>query len=112
MESRAGLTPNEQAIIDEKTGKAWTFSELNHRAAAAAGWLKSQGVKKGDRIALLSPNHICNLDLLFACGKIGAILVPLNWRLSYYELKSIIEDCNPVLMGIHQQFQHLEEELK
>lgn len=112
MESRAGLTPNEQAIIDEKTGKAWTFSELNHRAAAAAGWLKSQGVKKGDRIALLSPNHICYLDLLFACGKIGAILVPLNWRLSYYELKSIIEDCNPVLMGIHQQFQHLEEELK
>lgn len=106
VESRAKLTPNKQAIIDEKTKKIWTYKEMNNRANAAACWLESLGVKKGDRIALLSPNHISCLDLLFACGKIGAIFVPLNWRLSLHEVRGILEDCMPVLIGIHSQFLH------
>lgn len=112
IQNRARLSPDVRAIIDEKTNNSWSFAEINRRAAAAAVWLKNHGVKKGDRIALLSPNHICYFDLFFACGKIGAILVPLNWRLSPYELKGILEDCTPVLMGLHRQFQQLDTELE
>lgn len=82
----------------------WTYKELNNRSLSVAGWLKSQGVKKGDRVALLSPNDISYFDLLFACAKIGAILVPLNWRLSVHELNEILVDCSPQLLGIHQKF--------
>nr|WP_263325164.1 long-chain fatty acid--CoA ligase [Neobacillus sp. Marseille-Q6967] len=105
LENRARLTPNKNAIIEEETNSTWTFEQLNKRAESMACWLTNQGVKKGDRIALLSPNHISYFDLLFACTKIGAIFVPLNWRLSIPELQEIIEDCSPVLIGIHPQFQ-------
>ena len=111
LENRARLSPNKDAIIDEKTNKAWTFKELNKRANSTASWLHVRGVKKGDRIALLSPNHISYFDLLFACGKIGAIFVPLNWRLSMHEIKEIVKDCTPVLIGIHKQFEDMCKQL-
>ncbi len=104
LENRARLTPNKCAVIDEDTNFTWTFEELNNRAKSIAGRLQARGVKKGDRVALLSPNHICYFDLLFACGKIGAILVPINWRLSPHEIDEILQDCTPALIGIHQQF--------
>jgi fatty-acyl-CoA synthase len=112
IHNRARVSPNKIAVIDENTNRTWTYAEINRRAGAASGWMKNLGVKKGDRIALLAPNHICYLDLLLACGKIGAIFVPLNWRLSASELVVILEDCKPKLMGIHKQFHHLASEVK
>ncbi|MBY0148822.1 long-chain fatty acid--CoA ligase [Neobacillus niacini] len=106
IENRARLSPNKKAIIDEDTNKSWTYKQLNNRSSSMAGWLKKQGVKKGDRVALLSPNDISYFDLLFACGKIGAIFVPLNWRLSEHELNEILLDCTPSLIAIHQRFEN------
>ena len=106
LENRARLSPNKKAIIDEDTNMVWTYEEVNNRSSSVAGWLKSQGVKKGDRVALLSPNDISYFDLLFACGKIGAIFVPLNWRLSVHELNEILLDCTPLFLGVHHQFQN------
>lgn len=107
LENRARLSPNKNAVILEDNNMKWTYRELNNRSSSVAGWLKSQGVKKGDRVALLSPNDISYFDLLFACGKIGAIFVPLNWRLSVHELHEILLDCTPVLLGIHQKFENM-----
>ncbi|WP_462411213.1 acyl-CoA synthetase [Neobacillus sp. Marseille-QA0830] len=111
LDNRARLTPKKTAIIEEKTNIAWTYEELNHRANSAAVWFKQQGVTKGDRVALLSPAHIGYFDLLFACGKIGAIFVPLNWRLSAHEIIEILKDCTPVLIGVHPQFENLISQL-
>jgi fatty-acyl-CoA synthase len=111
LDNRARLSPEKDAIIDEKTNRAWTFKEVNERAKSVASWLLSRGVRKGDRIALLSPNDISYFDLLFACGKIGAILVPLNWRLSQLEISEILEDCTPILIGIHQDFETIYDQL-
>jgi fatty-acyl-CoA synthase len=107
LENRARLSPNKKAIIDEDTNKSWTYEGLNNRSSSVASWLKSLGIKKGDRVALLSPNDISYFDLLFACGKIGAIFVPLNWRLSLHELNEILKDCTPILLGIHQKFKNM-----
>jgi fatty-acyl-CoA synthase len=112
LENRARLSPNKKAIIDEDTNKSWTYEAVNKRSSSVAGWLKSQGVKKGDRVALLSPNDISYFDLLLACGKIGAIFVPLNWRLSEHELNEILLDCSPLLLGIHQKFENMFTSLK
>ncbi|MFE8700297.1 long-chain fatty acid--CoA ligase [Cytobacillus sp. FJAT-54145] len=104
IENRARLTPNAEAIIDAELNTSWTYLDINNRCTATANWLTKQGVKKGDRIALLSPNHISYFDLLFACGRIGAVFVPINWRLSIEEIKFIIEDCSPKLIGYHSNF--------
>ena len=111
IDSRARLMPNTDAIIDAKQNRSWTYQDINLRAIATASWFLKNGVKKGDRIAILSPNHIAYFDLLFACAKIGAIFVPLNWRLSNEELKYILKDSSPVLIGYHTQYKDKIEEL-
>lgn len=62
-------------------------------------------VKKGDRIAWLGYNHPEMLVLLFALARLGAILVPLNWRLTAAEHKAILEDCTPKWIFCDQDFE-------
>ncbi|MCM3662956.1 long-chain fatty acid--CoA ligase [Mesobacillus subterraneus] len=104
LESRARLTPEAAAIADAESNQAWTYKEVNDRAKAIAIWLQEEGVNKGDRVALLAPNGISYFDLLFACGKIGAIFVPLNWRLSVDEIAYIIKDSEPSILAFHSNF--------
>ncbi|MFD1735241.1 class I adenylate-forming enzyme family protein [Bacillus salitolerans] len=110
IEKRAQLTPFKSAIIDGDTQKRWSYREINQRAHSLACFFMEQGIKKGDRVALLSPNDISYFDFIFACLKIGAIFVPLNWRLSVHELNQIIEDCTPKLLGYHSRFNDLMNE--
>ena len=101
IENRARLHPEKIAIVDAESKEQWTYSQLNQRSMRAARWLVKNGINKGDRVALLSPNSIGYFDLLFACAKIGAIFVPMNWRLSSSELAYILQDCSPKLIGYH-----------
>ncbi|MCQ6275243.1 long-chain fatty acid--CoA ligase [Bacillus sp. V3B] len=111
IENRARLTPTAEAIVDVEQKRSWTFSEVNKRSMATASWLKKQGVSKGDRVALLSPNHISYFDLLFACVKLGAIFVPINWRLAADEMDYILQDCTPKVIGYHSCFSEKMNEL-
>lgn len=107
LKNRARITPERRAIVDGETKESWNYSQINNRANAIANYLKTLGIKKGDRIVLLSPNDICYFDLYFACEKIGAIFVPLNWRLSNSEITYIIRDCTPSLIVYHPQVEGL-----
>lgn len=111
LEHRARLTPEAEAIVDAESGKTWTYNELNQRSAALASWLSEQGIHKGDRVALLAPNHISYFDLLFACAKLSAIFVPINWRLSAEEIQYILEDSTPKLTGFHSLFREKIKEI-
>ena len=91
----ANVRPNKIAIRDLSANKELTYSELNIRANKLAGWLQSQGIKKGDRVAILSQNCAEFFELEFACAKIGAIELPLNWRLTKPELEYILKDSTP-----------------
>ena len=91
----ANVRPNKIAIRDLSTKKNLTYLELNNRANKLAGWLQSKGVKKGDRVAILSQNCPEFFELEFACAKIGAIELPLNWRLTKPELEYILKDSTP-----------------
>jgi fatty-acyl-CoA synthase len=93
---RALLTPRKTALVDAATGARYSYAGLNARANRAAHLLRHQlGIAAGDRVAILAPNRIEQLDLIFACGKLGAIAVPLNWRLTPPELAAILHDCTP-----------------
>ncbi|TLS38273.1 acyl-CoA synthetase [Pseudalkalibacillus caeni] len=105
--SRARMTPNSIAISDPDTGERWTFQEMNSRANKLAVYLQSIGVSKGDRVALLSPNDVSYFDLFFACGKLGAIFVPMNWRLAGEELEYILSDCEPRVLFYHKEVRNI-----
>ncbi|WP_453990547.1 acyl-CoA synthetase [Bacillus nitroreducens] len=105
--NRARLSPDSIAVVDGETGDRFTFEELNIRAENMASYFNHIGIKKGDRVALLSPNDVSYFDLLFACGKIGAIFVPLNWRLASKELDYILSNSSPKLLVIASQFESL-----
>lgn len=94
---RADLTPDKVAMEELVTGTRVTYAELDARAARAASLLTDEGVGAGDRVAILCRNRIEFFELLFACGKLGAILVPLNWRMPANELRPLIEDSAPRL---------------
>ena len=92
---RAILTPNREAIIDNLTGNRYTFEAMDKRANQAAKLLLDSGVKKGDRVGVYSKNRFDFLDLLFGCGKIGAILTPFNVRLTTSEMEYLIDKTKP-----------------
>lgn len=107
--NRARISPHAVAIVDGYTKESWTYSQLNERAEEIAGYLNEIGIAKGDRVAILSENHISYFDLFFACTKLGAIFVPLNWRLSDSEIKYIVQDCQPKLIAYHSNTNYRQE---
>ncbi|MEQ9331363.1 AMP-binding protein [Thalassobaculum sp.] len=70
-----------------------------------AGWLRAtHGIGRGDRVAWLGTNHPDMLVLLFAVARLGAVLVPLNWRLAVPELRYVMLDCGPKLLVAQPAF--------
>ena len=86
-------------------GVTWSFGELHELSSRSAQALLNEGVKAGDRVALLTKNRAEFYELLFACNKIGAILVGLNWRLAAVEIEAIVADAKPrvVFLGPDEQ---------
>ncbi|KUO69109.1 MAG: hypothetical protein APF77_11320 [Clostridia bacterium BRH_c25] len=96
---RARLTPDREAIFDLDTGSCYTCKDLNDRANRLANYMTEKyGVKKGDRVAFIARNRIEMFDGIFACGKLGAIFVPYNLRLSAKELMQLINNEEPKVL--------------
>src|SRR5947207_5475345 len=93
IDRNAAFTPNKAAIRFQ--GRTITYAGLATRIARAARALKSRlGVGRGDRVAILAANHPDYLVLLYACARVGAMLVPLNWRLAVPEQVFILSDAS------------------
>lgn len=97
----AAQSPQRLAQLDLHSSRRYTYGEMHARTARLAGALASLGVARGDRVALLGGNSTDCLDAEFACLKLGAIYVPLNWRLTVPELSFIVTDCEPKVL-IHE----------
>jgi fatty-acyl-CoA synthase len=109
---RAQLTPKKEAIVDNIGKKRYTFLEVNARANQLSRVLSNLNIKKGDRVAMISKNRMECVDLFLATGKIGAILVPLNIRLSTQELKYMVELTQPTILFYDPQLSTQVELLK
>ncbi|HEX6683879.1 MAG TPA: long-chain fatty acid--CoA ligase [Candidatus Limnocylindrales bacterium] len=88
---RARMSPNRTAVAHD--GREWTYGRLHERATRVAHALHGLGVRHGDRVAYLGPNHPTFLEVLFGTGQLGAAFVPLSWRLAAPELAYILRDC-------------------
>lgn len=83
--------------VDFGTQRSW--GALQERVSAVAGMLAERfGVSPGDRVALIAENDFRVFEVQFACMRIGAIFVPLNWRLTPVELSALLADCRPSLL--------------
>jgi len=94
---RALLTPKREAIVDNIQKKRYTFEMMDKRANQVARLLLDSGVQKGSRVGVYSKNRFDFLDILFACGKIGAILTPFNTRLTTPEIEYLIKKTDPAI---------------
>jgi len=96
--SWAERAPHRVALVERRTGRSWTYRAFDQLVAGMAASLRSKGVGKGDGVATLLGNRPEHVGLLFAAGRVGAALIPLNWRLSAKELGPILDDARPVCL--------------
>jgi len=102
-EFNARKQPGAQALIHED-GSRQTWSDLDSRAESIAALLVERGVEKGDRVCFLGRNCIEVFHVLFACSKIGALYVPLNYRLAIPEIVQVLQDCRPKAFIAHLEY--------
>ncbi len=108
-------TPDRLAVVDH--GKdpplRLTYREMNELANRLAHWLRERGgVGKGDRVSILARDGVEHLVLFFACGKLGAIHTPLNWRLHPRELVSLVAKTSPRVLVYDEEFRPVAEGLR
>jgi len=94
----ACLHPEKPAVTDLKFERRWSYEQFDRFVAGCAAVLLEEGVTEGDRVACLSKNRAEVIALHLACARVGAIFVPLNWRLSASELEVLINDCEPAVL--------------
>jgi len=96
MQHFAAETPDAKCLAFDD--ELLTFADLDRRSTQLANVLRGRGVGGGDRVALLSHAACVFYELAYACAKIGAIMMPLNWRLAAGEIAAIIADGEPRLV--------------
>jgi long-chain acyl-CoA synthetase len=84
------------ALVDGE--RELTYGELDERSNRLAQALLAGGVRAGTRVAYLDRSAPEVIELLFAASKVGAVLVPLNWRLAVPELQSVLDDARAPLL--------------
>lgn len=103
IERQASFSPAKAALHFE--GTTYSYAELAERIETTACMLKWQlGVGRGDRVAHLGYNSPEFLMLFFACARLGAMLVPLNWRLAVPEHLYILQNASVKALFIEQAF--------
>src|SRR3954454_18475375 len=95
-ERRLRISPQRPAIWFE--GTTTTHGEFAHRVRRAAAALEGLGVLRGDRVAWFGANHPTALELLYACGQLGAIWVPVNGRLTAPEARYVLDHSGATLV--------------
>jgi long-chain acyl-CoA synthetase len=87
---------------------ALTWADLDQRSSQMASALTAAGVAAGDRVAFIDKNSVEFFEMAFGAAKIGAVPVPVNWRLAAPEMAYIINDAGAVVVFIHSDFaEHL-----
>jgi fatty-acyl-CoA synthase len=89
-------TPEKIAAFDLATQRTFTYAQFDERISRLASFMQQEWrIKYEERVAVLAQNCVEYFEVQFACGRLGAIMVPLNWRLALPELEYLLADCEP-----------------
>ncbi len=102
--------PDTKALIFKED--KLTYLQLEQRSNKVANALLTIGIKPGMRVALLAKDSLKSYEILFACCKINAVLVPINWRLAAAEVSYILRDANVEILFVGSEFYQLIESIK
>ncbi|MFZ3228620.1 MAG: AMP-binding protein [Pseudobdellovibrio sp.] len=98
-------SPGDIALTDGDSGLQLSYSDFYKRACAGATYLKNKfNIKPGDRVIHISTNEVTSFVLFFALSRLGATLVPINYRLTARELTYVINNADPSLIVYENQF--------
>lgn len=116
VNKNARLFKDKEAFIFADTTKGRvtariTFQEFNERCNRVANMLKGIGVAEGDRVAVLDHDTIPRAEIEFGAFIIGAVLVPINWRLAPDEMIWILQNSDPKVFIVGEKFRQQTETL-
>ena len=101
----AEFDPGRLAVVDLATQRWLSYGQFNERATRLATGLRDRcGVMAGDRVGFLAHNSSDHFETMFACWKLGAIFVPLSWRLAGAELAALVSDADPCVVIHDREF--------
>jgi fatty-acyl-CoA synthase len=99
--THAMMRPDKPAL--RYLGETTTWAQLSRRSLRLAAALAERGVTEGDRVAMLTLNHPWFVESVFAANSLGAMAVPLSFRLAPLELDYILADCAPSAIVVDAQ---------
>jgi fatty-acyl-CoA synthase len=105
LSDRARNTPARVAI--DYDGRLVTYRELAAGVDAFAAEFAASGLRRGDRVATLTGNSPEHVMVLFACAQLGLMLLPLSWRLTAPELQYQLDDAEPALFLVEDEYESL-----
>ena len=108
----ASCFADKAAWIEADDQQAATFSEYKKMVDRLAQGLKMAGINKGDRIGVLGKNSLEYFLLYGAAAAVGAIILPINWRLSADEVCFNLNDCEPKSLFVDIDYQELVRGIK
>lgn len=91
LDHHAAASPDHVAVL-APDGTSVTYRELDENSARTAAGLAELGVREGSRVAFMGKEHPSYWETMFACVRLGAVLVPVNWRLTAEEVDHILRD--------------------
>jgi len=112
IERNARLYPNKIAMKEFETGKKCTFKQLKDRSYRIGKALRSIGLKKGDRVGILSQNSFEYMEAILYVPSAGFIFVPVNFRLAAGEMAGVLSDAEPLVLFVDYQYIKTAEQIK
>ncbi|WP_082232809.1 acyl-CoA synthetase [Halobacillus massiliensis] len=98
----ARRSPDKAALVSGEV--RITYQELNDRVNQLAGWFQRHGIQKGDKAAILLYSGVEYVECLFALAKIGAVTVPINFRLKEKEIQYLLNDSDAKMLILDGRF--------
>jgi acyl-CoA synthetase (AMP-forming)/AMP-acid ligase II len=102
--------PDHVAIVCE--GREVTYAELHRRSNQTAHALLAEGLRPGARVAYLGRESEHYFEIALGCAKSGAVLVPINWRLTAREVDHVLRDSQAELLFIEREFRPVADRLR
>ena len=108
----AAIHGHRQAWTDDGDARVFSFSEIKEEVDRLACGLQKAGIVKGDRIGILGKNSLSYFLLYGAAAALGAIVLPINWRLSADEVAYNLNDCSPKMVFADPEFEEMVKSIK
>ncbi|SVE10965.1 uncharacterized protein METZ01_LOCUS463819, partial [marine metagenome] len=104
LTKRAFLSPDLEGYVEGDGSFRLTYRSLNASCNRVANAFVAAGIEKGERVGLLLMNSREFMESYYALAKIGAVIVPLNWRLVADELEFILKDSGTRRLIFGEEF--------